>query len=130
MCKRLKLMTDSGCFPLWGDSEEGYNHDPNDLPLSAELKADLSSWAASYDRTLNDDYPPDSGFASPEEEDAFEAEGLRLWQELQTQLGGTYEVVYFSGRLGQILEKLPSKSEGGQVPPPRSVPSGSVVNTP
>ena len=115
MSNRLKLMTDYHCFPLWGDTEEGYNRDPNDLPLADELKSALHAWAASYDRTLNDDYPPDSGFPSPREEDAFEAEGLRLWQELQAQVGGAYEVVYYSWRLGKILDKLPAKAEKGGV---------------
>lgn len=126
MSERLKLMCDYHCSPLWeyGGGDLVGNPDPNDLPLSDELKSALHAWAASFDRTLNDDYPPDSGFASPEDEDAFEAEGLRLWQELQTRLGAAYEVVYYSGRLGQILDKLPSKSEG-QVPTPGSVPSGS-----
>lgn len=133
MSRRLKLMTDYGCFPLWATFQEdgsGGNLDPNDLPLSDELKSALHAWASSFDRILNHDYPPDSAFASPEEEDAFEAEGLRLWRELRTQLGGDYEVVYYSQRLTQILDQFPSKSEERNGLTSGSVPSGSVVNAP
>ena len=104
MDNRLKLMSDYHCFPLWEMQEGCYqNINPRDLPLSNELRSALHLWAASYDRTLNDDYPPDSGFASSQDEEAFEAEGLRLWQELQRELRGISEVVYFSQQRAQIL---------------------------
>ena len=100
MGTRLKLMSDYHCFPLWAMPG---NIDPDDLPLSDELKSALHQWATSYDRTLNHDYPPDSGFADPKDEEAFEVEGVRLGQELQRELGGLYEVVYFSWQRSQIL---------------------------
>ncbi len=89
MDKLIKLMPDYGCFPLWeyaaGDLID--NADPERLPLTGDLKAALGRWASAYDATLNQEYPPDSSFPSPADEDAFEAEGLRLWKELQTQFG-------------------------------------------
>jgi hypothetical protein len=45
---------------------------------------------------LNQDYPPDSGFASEEDAQAFEQEGINLWQQLQKELAPDYEVLYFS----------------------------------
>lgn len=105
MSKQLKLMADYGCFPLWEyqDGEPVGNLDPDRLALSAELRSALRAWAAAYDRTLNHDYPPDSGFFSPAEEEAFEAEGRRLWQELKSQLGARYKVCYFSSREARLL---------------------------
>ena len=89
MDKLIKLMPDYGCSPLWeyagGDLID--NSDPERLPLTGELKAALGRWASAYDATLNQEYPPDSGFPNPADEDAFEVEGLRLWKELQAKLG-------------------------------------------
>lgn len=104
MRKVLKLMADYQCFPLWKDGGEIGNVNPDDLSLSAELKAALRDWAGAYDKTLNKEYPPDSGFVSPAEEAAFEAEGRRLWKELQAQLGHEYKVVYYSSREGRLLD--------------------------
>jgi hypothetical protein len=96
MGKRMKLMPDYGCSPLWEylDGDLVDNPSPDGLPLTDDLKAALHAWAAAYDRTLNQEYPPDSGFASPAEEETFEAEGRRLWRELRSQLGPGWEVVY------------------------------------
>lgn len=97
MAKLMELMADYGAWPLWvysdGDLED--TPDPADLPVNDELKAALVNWAKCYDATFNDDNPSDSGFASPAEE-AFEAEGRRLWQELQAQLGLNWKVTYYS----------------------------------
>ena len=106
MVRILRLMSDYHCFPLWEYTDDGDLYDnvnPDDLPLTNELKSALHAWADAYDRTLNQEYPPESGFASPEEE-AFEAEGRRLWRELQAQLGPEYKVVYYSIRENRVLE--------------------------
>jgi hypothetical protein len=96
MGKQMKLMADYGSTPLWeyldGDLVDIPN--PDDLSLTSDLKAALHKWDAAYDRTLCQEYPPDSGFASPAEEEAFETEGRRLWRELQSQLGPGWEVSY------------------------------------
>ena len=113
-------MSDYHCFPLWAMQEGGYwNVNPEDLPLSDELKSAIHRWAASYDQTLNDDSPPDSGFSSSHDEEAFEVEGIRICQELQRELGGLYEVVYFSSRQSQLLPR----SADHEVPTAGIVPS-------
>jgi hypothetical protein len=95
--RTIKLMAEYGCTVLWDfDPDRIGPIDPESLPLTAELKAALHKWAAAYDRTLNQEYPPESGFNSPTEEEAFQAEGRRLWKELQAQLGEEYKVVYQS----------------------------------
>jgi hypothetical protein len=104
--KTVKLMADYHCGPLWiyDDGDLLANDIPVGLSLTDDLKVALHNWAAAYDRTLNQDYPPDSAFASPAEEEAFEAEGRRLWKELQAQLGPGYKVVYYSDREARLLE--------------------------
>jgi hypothetical protein len=104
MSKVLKLMPDYHCFPLWKTGGEIGNVDPDDLPLTNDLKAALRAWANAYDNTLNQEYPPDSGFASPAEEEAFEVEGRRLWNVLQAQLGPEYKVAYYSSPEARLLE--------------------------
>ncbi len=103
----IKVMTDYHCHPLWNVGSSGpYNIDPHTLPISADLIARLERWADQYDQTLNDDYPPDSGFATPEEHHAFVAEGRQLAYELQQQLGDGYDVFYFD-YLTSKVHKVP-----------------------
>ncbi len=91
----IKLMTDYGCFPIWR-VDDNANVDPGTLPITKDLRSSLAKWAEWYDGILNQEDPARSGFANKEEEQAFEAEGRRLFQELQIQLGGSCKVVYFS----------------------------------
>lgn len=105
MKKTIKLMADYGCYPLWWvDRSLTGNIAPAKLPLSQETFHRLSSWASAYDATLNQDYPPDSGFASEEETQAFEQEGISLWQQLQKELTPDYEVLYFSEQLRKLIK--------------------------
>lgn len=91
--RAIKLMADYQCFPLWEASPgEVGNIDPNELPISQDLKARLSNWARQYDETLNMDYPPDSGFESAGAEAEFKQEGLRLAEQLRVELGPEYEI--------------------------------------
>ena len=90
-------MADYGCFPLWRGGEEIGNVDPNDLPLTQELKSALRLWADSYDKILNQECPLDSGFSSLAEEEAFQLEGKRLHGALQEQLGAEYRIILFEG---------------------------------
>lgn len=93
--RRLKLMADYDCHPLWGtvDPEIG-DVDPASLPLSAGLVADLAAWAAAYDATLDRDDPSASGFAGSEAEASFRAEGARLAERLSAELGSDFEIEF------------------------------------
>src|SRR5689334_9545787 len=117
MDKLIKLMPEYGCFPLWEylDGELVDNTNGAALPLTGDLFEALNRWATAYERTLNSEYPPDSGFASPAEEEAFETEGRRLWQQLQTQLGPGYRVSYYSQRDGKLFDPE-SRAENGSEP--------------
>ena len=86
------------------DGGEVGNVNPTTLPLTDALKADLFNWAQSYDRSLNTEYPPDSGFADTAAEMAFEVEGQRLWKELQRQLVSEFNVIYYSQRDHKLYE--------------------------
>ncbi|MEJ7137375.1 hypothetical protein [Amphibiibacter pelophylacis] len=92
--KIIKLMTDYGCFPLWHASgEEVGDIDPNDLPLSQEVRQLLADWARAFDQTLNHDYPPDSGFKSEADEVEFKQQATRLAEQLREELGPEFEVI-------------------------------------
>jgi hypothetical protein len=91
--KRLKLMPDYQCFPIWNISPGEYGDvNPAELPISKVLQLDLSRWAAAYDGTLNLEYPPASGFVSEEAGRAFEEEGTRLLTLLRDELGPGFVV--------------------------------------
>ncbi len=96
MEKQITLMPDHGCSPLWMyDAHELVdNPDPDELPVTADLKVALERWSAAYEGTRDLEYPLNSGFATPAEEEAFEAEGRRLCAELQAQLGPECTVSY------------------------------------
>jgi hypothetical protein len=51
-----------------------------------------------WDRTLDQNHPPDSKFASPAQEEAFEREGRRLRAALQGELGSGFRVFYKTHR--------------------------------
>lgn len=99
-------MADYDCSPLWWNDEDKVgNIDPQDLPLKSDTVARLNAWAESYDATLNwDDPATSSGFETAEAEEAFEREGIFLWQQLQKELAPIYKVSYFSDRQGKLLE--------------------------
>lgn len=103
MTKRLKLMPDYDCYPLWYSDSDFGNVEPTTLTLSQATRDRLESWAKKYDDTLNEEYPPNSGFVTPEEEAEFELEGVLLWLQLRRELAPDYEVVYYSYGLGQLL---------------------------
>lgn len=105
MRRTIKLMSDYDCFSVWEEFEDGVeNIDPEQLPLSQKLKRSLIGWAESYDRTLNREDPISSGFSDADSETAFELEGLRLWKELQSELGPNYHVIYFSQIKGRLVD--------------------------
>ncbi|MDF0551569.1 hypothetical protein [Kamptonema sp. UHCC 0994] len=100
----IKLMVDYGCYPLWWETpDKAGDIDPETLSLKPETIKRLEKWAAVFDSILNQDYPPDSDFASPEEAEAFEEEGISLWHQLRQELAPDYEVHYMSEKLGKLL---------------------------
>ncbi len=104
MTIKIKLMADYGCDPLWwADADKVGNINPARLPLSKETINRLNNWAISYNASLNWQDPANSPDLSPEEEAAFEKEGISLWKQLQKELAPNYEVIYFSEQLRKIV---------------------------
>jgi hypothetical protein len=91
--KNIKLMADYQCYPLWNMSVGDFGDvNPDDLPISQDLKNELAAWALAFDETLNMDYPPDSGFVSKEAEEKFKREGYSLAERLSIELGPEFTV--------------------------------------
>lgn len=65
---------------------------PSELPISEELQVRLLEWAATYDETLDPDYPPNSGFKNEGLERKFKLEGELLVECLRNELGPAYSV--------------------------------------
>jgi hypothetical protein len=89
----IKLWSDYGSWPIWDEDDVGAI-DPNDLPLCQETIDRLYSWQASYDSTLNHDFPPSSDFLNKDDEENFEQEGISLWKQLRHELQAEYQVIY------------------------------------
>ena len=104
MLRRIKLMADYDCYPLWSmEPDHVGNINPKTLSLSPETKLRLQQWAKAYDETLNRDDPASSGFKNEDDAVAFEEEGLHLWQRLRQELAPEYEIAYFSESSQQLL---------------------------
>ncbi|MFM6757575.1 MAG: hypothetical protein ACKPKE_02070, partial [Microcystis panniformis] len=54
----------------------------------------LNPWQDTYDKTLNQDYPPLSDFPNQQAETDFKQEGISLWKQLRLELAQDYEVFY------------------------------------
>jgi len=87
MKRTIKLMPEYGCFPVWLTRGQFGNVDPSTLPISGSLRDALRDWARAFDATLDQNYPPDSGFATAAELDAFNREGWRILARLREELG-------------------------------------------
>jgi hypothetical protein len=93
--KTIKLMADYGCHPLWDMTPGSHgNIAPETLAISAELRQQLNRWARSFNETLDTKYPPNSGFLTTVAASKFMNEGSELAQQLRTELGDGYEIVY------------------------------------
>ena len=96
--KKIKLMPDYGCFPIWGMEDDNFgNIDPYSLPISKSLAEELLEWANKYDKTLNIEEPLNSGFENfenIEKENIFKYEGEKLFKTLKLELGDQYTVIY------------------------------------
>ncbi|WP_049228227.1 MULTISPECIES: hypothetical protein [Neisseriaceae] len=93
--KKIKLMPDYNCFPIWGMDDDNFgNIDPYSLPISKSLAEELLGWANKYDETLNIDEPLNSGFENIEKENIFKDEGEKLFKKLKLELGDQYTVIY------------------------------------
>lgn len=111
--RRIKVMADYGCHPLWS-MDEAYsgNLDPEVLGLSPALVADLRAWAERFDDALDWDNP-----GAVCEEDGFvarhEAEGRALAKRLSGELAGQGRdvQVYLMTQLAGVAEVRGGRAE-------------------
>jgi hypothetical protein len=91
--RKIKVMADYQCHPLWDASPGMYGDiDPSTLPISTQLKQNFSDWARVFDETLDMSDPASSGFKNSVEEAAFKARGVQLAEQLQNELGADFLV--------------------------------------
>mgnify|MGYP000656232105 CR=1 FL=1 len=92
---KLRLANEYLAGPIFCPEPDTMGHiDVDDLPISQDLKAEITAWDSEYQATFKSDYPPDSGFGSPEVKLRHIAEGQQLAKKLQQELGGGYAVDY------------------------------------
>ncbi|MDQ3578094.1 MAG: hypothetical protein M3443_10945 [Actinomycetota bacterium] len=89
---RVMLQPEWGTGPIWvatgDDFAEPYDADEvtDVLDLSDELRGAIAAWDDRFQNTFNAEYPPDSAFATPEDEAAWLAEGKQLALRLHREL--------------------------------------------
>jgi len=101
----LKLSPEYECSPLWisPDNNIYENLAIEASPFDGLLKKRLTDWAEKFEGTLDQDYPPDSGFKTVPEEKDFERAGVDIWKDILSHHPKDYEKVFFSSYL---LKKL------------------------
>lgn len=101
-------MADYFCWPLWDVGPTGPdNVDPSTLPLTPQLVEDLITWGKRYDAILNQDYPPDSAFASEADERDFVSTGHQLAVRAAEELRGRYAIYYHNDLDASVTEIKP-----------------------
>lgn len=100
---RFRVAADYNCFAVWAmrRDDRPSNVDPSALGVPGGLVDGLTAWATAYDRTLNEDYPPDSGFESQEAHALFSQWGATLAAWLASALGEPVE--YFDDQTGESI---------------------------
>lgn len=92
--RKIKLMADYECWPLW-EASPGKVGDinPASLPISDSLRDELRKWKQSYDSILNRSDPASSAFPNEAAEQEFKKTGFKLAKRLQQELGDGFEVI-------------------------------------
>jgi hypothetical protein len=95
----VRLMFEWGGGCLWCGNDAaldifGVGPIEGRLPLSPGVCRRLEELTAWHDTALNWDYPPDPGSWSPEEYELFERAALGILDEIRSELGSDFEVVY------------------------------------
>jgi flagellar capping protein FliD len=95
--KFLKLSPEYECSPLWVSQDGTFyeNLEVNASPFDEALKKKISKWANFFQGTLNQNYPPDSGFKSEKEEREFEQIGVSIWQEITRYYSSSFDNLSF-----------------------------------
>ncbi len=93
--KTLRFRAVYGAPPIFNpDVDEMGYMEPSELRLSANLLAQLDEWNREFQQTFSDDYPPDSGFASEDDQRRHNARGAELAVLLQQELGTSVRIEF------------------------------------
>jgi len=104
----MKILPTYHSSPIYTICDEGF-YEPTDLDefdvvFSLALQNKINTWSNWFDRTLNMEDPPISGFNSIEEIKKFEITGVEIWAELSQVLGET--IKYKSEVLDKYFESI------------------------
>lgn len=101
-------MSEYQCSPLWKENIDGF-YEPLEIidvkGLSNLLTNRLEIWRKKFESTYNEINPIESGFTNDIELEAFEKEGVELWEELRRELSN-YHIVFFSVKHNKLYEVL------------------------
>lgn len=93
--KKLRFFAEYLAPPFFDPSIEDMGHiESKDLPISTNLLNDIEKWDREYQDTFNDDYPPDSGFATLAAELDFKCRGAVLAERLNEELSDVFQIEY------------------------------------
>jgi hypothetical protein len=94
----LKLSPEYQSSPLWvsldGNIYENLSIDTS--PFTEALKKRISDWAKSFEDTLNQYYPPDSGFITGKQGEDFEQVGFNIWNDIKQHYSNLYDIIFFN----------------------------------
>ncbi|WP_246938828.1 hypothetical protein [Bacillus pinisoli] len=101
-CK-LKVEGDVGADPIWCN-QCGCNFELDDIPLSNELKRELSNWATQYGDWM--DWELDQVIENGMEmEEVHNRKGAFLTEKVQSELWGKYKVKFSPSSMGRSYTK-------------------------
>jgi hypothetical protein len=106
--KVIKIMPEFGVSSLWLYNQEGIfeNIEHDYLDLSELLIQEIKSWTEKFNLTLNQDYPPISGFLNEKEEIEFEKKGVFIWEKLIYEKGEEFNIFYYSILKHKLFETV------------------------
>ena len=98
MIKKIRLLLDYGCYPVWLYDEDGGiagTRLPDELSNDTGLDARFRDLQRRYHALFINNETEFSyvGFKSKDDEDAFHADMMDAIRELKEKLGGRYEIV-------------------------------------
>ena len=87
----LRLRPEFACCPLW-DADTGDNVSHYHIDISMDLAERIENWDDRFQLIYKEDDPVSSGFASPEEEQAYNEEGREIARELAAAWPGKLDI--------------------------------------
>lgn len=91
--RKIRFVFDYNCYPIWEELDDGLdNIEPNELPISQELKQSIYALDSKYQDTYISSDPARSDFKTKEEERFFIEERLALFERLKAELPNNFKI--------------------------------------